>query len=68
MPRFVFTLEPVMKQRIREEERAQRALAELGETDRDAVLAETHRRLREDIAAIWDLLPQAGAATGRRQN
>lgn len=47
---------------------AQRALAELGEADRDAVLAKTHRRLREDIAAIWDLLPQAGAATGHRQN
>jgi len=27
------------------------------------VLAETHRRLREDVAAIWDLLPGAPRQT-----
>lgn len=41
----------------------QRALAALSEADRDAVLAETHRRLREDVAAIWDLLPGAPRQT-----
>lgn len=42
---------------------AQRALAALPDADRDAVLAETHRRLREDVAAIWDLLPGAPRQT-----
>ena len=42
---------------------AQRALAALPAEDRDAVLAETHRRLREDVAAIWDLLPGAPRQT-----
>ena len=47
MPRFVFTLEPVMKQRIREEERAQRALAE-----REAARLEAERELRRIQARI----------------
>ncbi len=41
----------------------QRALAALPEAERDAVLAETHRRLREDVAAIWDFLPGAPPQT-----
>lgn len=44
----------------------QRALAALPDADRDAVLSETHRRLREDVAAIWDFLP--GAAPQTRPN
>ncbi|MCA8881119.1 MAG: hypothetical protein KDA73_14445 [Rhodobacteraceae bacterium] len=43
---------------------AQRALAALPDADRDAVMAETHRRLREDISAIWDLLPGAPGPDG----
>lgn len=44
----------------------QRALAALPEAERDAVLAEAHRRLREDVAAIWDFLP--GAPSQSRPN
>lgn len=39
-------------------------LAQLGEADRDALLAEAHRWMREDLAAIWAWLPHAAQSGG----
>lgn len=43
--------------------RVHELLAALSEADRDRLLAEAHREMRQDIAAIWDLLP-GGARSG----
>lgn len=44
--------------------RAHEALAALSEELRDQLLAATHRKMREDIAAIWGLLPGAAQSGG----
>lgn len=49
------------------EARFRAALEALAAPERDAILAEVHRRMREDLAAIWEHLPgrRAGGAAER---
>lgn len=42
----------------------QTALEAMEITERDVLLAEAHRRMREDMAEIWRFLPGAGLGGG----